>query len=110
MIWMAKIRLRLLAFLLGLALTVIALISLTTLPAWPVLGVAVAAAAVAVNSMASRLRASACHGCGHALADCRAGEYGVECPRCGALTHTFAGAPPELRAHPHHDVDEHAGA
>ena len=80
MIWMARIRLRVLAFVLGLALTAIGLISLTALPALPVLGVAFAAAAVGVNKQ------PVCHGCGTPIGDVPPGHYGTACPHCGSLT------------------------
>ena len=88
MIWMSRIRLRVLAFMVGLAFTAIGIISLTTLPAWPVVGVAVAAAAMAVNSMTSKLKIPICHGCGKPLGDTPGGQYGVVCPKCGFLTQT----------------------
>jgi hypothetical protein len=86
MIWMSRIRLRVLAFTLGLALTAIGIISLTALPALPVIGVAFAAAAVAVNQMTSRLKQPVCHGCGKPLGDAPSGQYGVVCRGCGSLT------------------------
>lgn len=84
--WMARIRFRVLAFLLGLTLAVLGTISLTALPAWPVVGVAFAAAAVAVNHMTSRLKAPVCHGCGVELPDEPPGAYGVVCAECGFVT------------------------
>lgn len=86
MIWMSRIRLRVLAFVLGLALTAIGLISLTAIPALPVIGVAFAAAAVGVNSLTARLKQPVCHGCGEQIGDVPAGTYGVQCPHCGSLT------------------------
>ncbi len=86
MIWMSRIRLRVLAFTLGLAFTAIGIISLTALPALPVIGVAFAAAAVAVNTMTSKLKQSVCHGCGMPLGDAPSGQYGVVCQHCGSLT------------------------
>lgn len=88
MIWMSKIRLRVLAFMLGLVFTAIGIVSLTTIPAWPIVGVAVAAAAVAVNTMTSKLKIPICHGCGKPLGDAPSGQYGVICPNCGFLTQT----------------------
>lgn len=89
--WMHKVRKRMLALLLGVALAVIATISLTAIPAWPVIGVAFAAVAVAVNSMAGRLHVDRplCLQCGHDLSDLpapdAAGPYGSVCSSCGAL-------------------------
>lgn len=106
--WMARIRLRVLAFLLGLTLAVLGTISLTTLPAWPVVGVAFAAAAVAVNHMTSRLKAPVCHGCGARLGDEPPGAYGVVCSRCGFVTLPL-GTPAKGEA-PAYDADEDATA
>ncbi|MBK7404150.1 MAG: hypothetical protein IPJ41_05840 [Phycisphaerales bacterium] len=86
MIWMSRIRLRVFAFVVGIAFTAIGLLSLTALPALPVVGVAFAAAAVAVNSMTSRLKHSICHGCGRPLGDTPSSQYGVVCRQCGSLT------------------------
>jgi hypothetical protein len=86
MTWMYKIRLRVLGLLVGLMLAAVATISLTTIPAWPVIGVAVATLALAVNKMTTRLGQPTCWGCGSDLAQAEAGQYGVECPSCGSLT------------------------
>ncbi len=86
MTWMHKVRLRVLGLLLGLALAAIATISLTTVPAWPVIGVAFATLALAVNKMTTRLNQPTCWGCGSDLANAQEGIYGVECPQCGTLT------------------------
>lgn len=85
--WLGRIRVRLFALLIGLALATIAMISLTTVPAWPVVGVAVISAAVAVNTMASKLRLgqTVCLHCGSELAARAPGVYGIECPECGGL-------------------------
>ncbi len=90
MTWMHRLRLKVLAIALGVALTAIALISLTTIPAWPIVGVAFAAAAVVVNQMSSRLSGTICHGCGTDIAGVPGGQYGVTCPSCGHLTQTLA--------------------
>lgn len=86
MIWMSRLRLRVLAFVLGIALTAIGILSLTALPALPVVGVAFAAAAVAVNSATHKLRHAVCHGCGQPLGNAPSGNYGAVCPGCGSLT------------------------
>ncbi len=96
MIWMARLRLRVLAFVLGLGLTAIGLISLTALPALPIIGVAFAAAAVGVNSMTARLKQPVCHGCGKGIGDVPPGAYGTVCPDCGFMTQV--GGPPKLAA------------
>jgi hypothetical protein len=86
MTWMHKIRLRVLGLLLGLVLAAIAAVSFTTWPAWPVIGVAVATLAIAVNKMTTRLAQPVCWGCGTDISRATPGQYGVECPSCGSLT------------------------
>ena len=85
MTWMHKVRLRVLWTFVGIALTTLGVISLTTIPAWPIVGVAVATLALAVNSMTSRLRQPICLGCGNDLNGLPRGEHGSICPRCGAV-------------------------
>ncbi len=94
--WMHRIRLRAFGLVLGLTLVVIAMLSLTTLPAWPVVGVAVAAAAVAVNTMASKLRLEQpiCVHCRRDLSDQTPGVYGIVCPQCGTVDASLAHAKP----------------
>lgn len=87
MTWMHKTRLKVLAFSMGIALAALGVISLTALPAWPVVGVAVAAVALTVNRVAARLSVNQamCFGCGLSIADAPVGEYGSVCPHCGAV-------------------------
>ncbi len=90
--WMRRIRMRALALVLGLTLVVIAMLSLTAWPAWPVVGVAVAAAAVVVNSLASKLRLEnpVCVHCEQDLSEQIPGVYGVVCPKCGTIDASLA--------------------
>lgn len=87
MTWMHKTRLKVLAFSMGIALAALGVISLTALPTWPVVGVAVAAVAWTVNRVAARLSVndSMCFGCGQSIADAPLGEHGSICPHCGAV-------------------------
>lgn len=78
-------RLRALALVLGIALLALGAISLTAIPAWPVVGVAVAFAAMAVNRAAARLDQPICLSCGHDIAAEPAGEHGVVCSKCGSV-------------------------
>ena len=87
MTWMHKVRLRVLALLVGTVLAAIATASLTALPVWPVVGFAVAAAAYGVNKITARLRQPTCWGCGGDLTREPAGSYGQICPKCGTITH-----------------------
>lgn len=83
--WMHKIRLRSMAFAVGISLAALGLISLTTLPAWPVVGVAVAAVAFTINRVAQRLSSPTCYACGGSLANAPEGEHGAICPSCGSV-------------------------
>jgi hypothetical protein len=80
-----RIRLRVLAWVCGIALAAFAMISLASLPAWPVIGIAVAAVAFSVNTLTSRLGGTACMGCGHDLAGAPSGAYGIACGECGSI-------------------------
>jgi hypothetical protein len=83
---MHRIRRRVLWIVAGVGVTTLALISWTALPALPVVGVAVAAIALVVNSMTSRLREPICLGCGGPTAGLPHGEHGVICPTCGHIS------------------------
>jgi predicted RNA-binding Zn-ribbon protein involved in translation (DUF1610 family) len=87
---MHRVRLRVFAFAIGICLAALGLISLTTLPAWPVLGVAVAAVAFTINSVASRLKSPTCFACGQSIIQAPEGEHGAICPHCGAVHQSFA--------------------
>jgi hypothetical protein len=83
--WMRKLRLRAMAFLVGVGLAALAMISLTSIPAWPIVGVAVACVAVALNSMASRLDRPVCYSCGTNIANEPIGVHGRICRSCGSI-------------------------
>jgi len=94
MTWMHRMRMRTLAFVVALVVAGLGVAAAFTLPVLPVLGVAVAAAAVVVNQMGYRLVHPTCYGCGRDVGQLAAGTYGVECPDCGAITQVlprFAG-------------------
>jgi hypothetical protein len=84
--WMQRMRVRALALVVGLIVAGFGIAAAFTLPVLPVLGVAIAAAAVVVNQAALRLSHPTCYGCGRDIAQVRAGTYGVECPDCGTIT------------------------
>ncbi|MCC7388470.1 MAG: hypothetical protein IT431_06840 [Phycisphaerales bacterium] len=109
MIWMSRIRLRVLAFTVGLAFTAIALISWAALPVIPVISVAFAAVAVGVNHMTIRLKQPVCHGCGKPLGNAPSGQYGTICRTCGSFTQV--GEPRGLaQASPEEPADEDEAA
>lgn len=83
--WFRKLRLRALAILVGVALTALAIASFLSLPAWPVIGVAVATVAVVISQMASKLSQPLCLHCGDNLAGQPSSDHGVICPGCGTL-------------------------
>jgi hypothetical protein len=86
MTWMHKLRLRVLGMALALTLAAIGAVSLAALPVWPVVGVTVAAAALAVNRITSRLSHPTCWGCGESIKNQPESPYGVQCPSCGTIT------------------------
>jgi hypothetical protein len=83
-----RIRQRMLWTLVGVCATAVGVIVWTTLPAWPVVGVAVATVVLAVNTLASRVRHNTCLGCGGSIAGLVSSEHGVICPHCGVATPT----------------------
>lgn len=113
MTWRSKIRFRAIVAVLAVPLAIFTAISLS--PGWlvalPIVGVAVAAATVAVQKCATRLGMSKCWTCGEDLANEEPGEHGIVCPACGSL-HQFnpslfaMGDQPEHLEFPLHDEDE----
>jgi hypothetical protein len=83
--WLHRLRLKLLAFVAALVLAGVAVASVTTVPLWGVVGMTVAAVAVAVNTLGSRLSHPTCLGCGRDISAERHGAYGVMCPGCGTI-------------------------
>lgn len=70
----------------AVGVTVLGVLSLTTLPAWPVVGVALATVALVVNQIAKPLSSPICFGCGIDLTNEPRGEHGVICKNCGTIT------------------------
>jgi hypothetical protein len=83
--WFQRVRLRVFAVLVAAVLAVIGVLSWATLPAWPVVGVAIITVAAVVNSMTTRLSHAVCYQCGDALKTTETGCYGVICEGCGAI-------------------------
>jgi hypothetical protein len=88
--WMQQTRVRVLWVIVGIGLTTLGVLSLTTIPAWPIVGVAVATVALAISRMTSRLSQPICLGCGHDLSGQPLGEHGTICPECGAVHQQLA--------------------
>jgi phage FluMu protein Com len=82
---------------LAITIAAVAMISLTSLPTWPVIGVAFAAAAMVVNSVASRLTTDrmVCLHCARDLAHESPSAHGVTCPGCGAINQRYIVDPAE---------------
>lgn len=88
--WLHRIRLKVLAMLAAIGLAAGALVSLELLPLWPVVGIAIAAVAVVVDRVTTRLAVPTCLSCGVDLSGQPAGEHGVACHQCGAINTAFA--------------------
>jgi hypothetical protein len=82
---MHKLRLKVLAITAAAILAGVAVLSWSVLPVWPVVGIAVAAFAFAVNTIGGRLSDTICYGCGEDLKGHPANEQGVLCDRCGLV-------------------------
>lgn len=83
--WFHKIRLRVLAVLLGGILAAFALINFLAWPVLPVVGATVLTVAAMVHGFTSRLGEPNCWKCGGNLGNQPTGEYGAVCPRCGSI-------------------------
>jgi len=84
--WLHRVRLRVLAVAVGMGLAGFAAVSFAAMPVLPVIGVAITAVAVAVNTFGGRLSAPTCMACGESVSGEPAGPHGVICPNCGAIT------------------------
>ena len=85
MTWMHKVRRRALWIAVGVGITTLGVLSMTTIPAWPIVGVAVATLALAINQLTSRLSQPVCLACGQDLTGQPRGEHGTVCPHCGSI-------------------------
>lgn len=85
--WINRLRLKALAWVLAIGLAAIGAISIFAVPAIPALGVAFAVVAVALNQLGHRLTQPTCYGCGGNLSGQAAGQYGVVCKGCGIINH-----------------------
>ena len=83
--YFGRIRVRALSVVLGIGLAAAGIILWTGIAWFPVVGVAVAAAVVAVGRVGYRLTEPVCYHCGRDLAGLAGGEHGIVCPGCGAL-------------------------
>jgi hypothetical protein len=83
--WFHRLRLRVLAILLGGFLAAFAMISFLAWPVLPVVGATVLTVAAVVHSVTGRLAQPICRTCGHDLTDQPTGVYGSLCPACGSV-------------------------
>lgn len=91
---MSTIRRRALWTIVCVGLTALGLISITTIPAWPVVGVAVATVALVLNSLTREVSLAVCLGCGTSLAKAPTGAHGRICPGCGSVNERLVGTFP----------------
>ena len=89
--WFRKLRRTAVAATIAIAALAVATVSLTSLPTWPIVGVACLAVATAVNTIASRLSPTTmtCFECGSQLDAQKAGTYGVVCGSCGTINQPY---------------------
>ncbi len=87
--WMLKLRLRVFALLVALALLVFGVVGMLSMPVLPAVGAALAIAVTMVNSMTSRLDAMTCAGCGNSIEKTPAGTHGITCKGCGTVNHPY---------------------
>ncbi len=83
--WFHKVRLRVFAVVLAGTLAVIGILAWATVPAWPIVGVAIITVAAVVSSMTTKLAMPVCYQCGSNLNTNETGCYGVICEGCGAV-------------------------
>lgn len=83
--YFSRLRLKALAWLLGIALACIATVAFSSVSWVPVLGMAVAAAAVSLSKTAHRLTKPTCLECGADVSGEPVGTYGRVCQACGAI-------------------------
>jgi hypothetical protein len=85
--WISTLRYKALAWVLGIMLAAVATVSFIGGGWVPVLGVALAAAAVSVHRLAAGLDRPRCMQCGTGLDGQPGSAYGVVCPACGGVNH-----------------------
>lgn len=83
--YFSRMRLRALAWLLGIALAAFATVAVSGVSWVPVMFGAVAAAAVSLSKTARRLSKPTCLECGVDLSGEPVGTYGIICRECGAV-------------------------
>jgi predicted RNA-binding Zn-ribbon protein involved in translation (DUF1610 family) len=72
------------------ALTAVGVLTWTAMPAWPVIGVAIATTALVLNTITKDLSQDRCLGCGESIAHQPVGVHGRVCPKCGTVNERLA--------------------
>ena len=88
---MHRIRTRVVWVLVGVVAMTIGVIVWTTIPAWPIVGVAVATLVMAINTISQKLSPDACYSCGVTLKDQPSSEHGKLCAACGTVNMRYDG-------------------
>lgn len=83
--YIARTKLKVLAWMLGITLATIGSVSLAGLPLLPMLGMAFAAAAMSISKATGRLGKPTCYHCGTDLSKEPVGTHGVVCTQCGSI-------------------------
>ncbi len=83
--WIQGLKLKAVAWLAAIVLASITTIAIAGMPWVPVVGVAIAAAAVSVSKLTLRLAGPVCLSCGHDLSNEPASDQGIACPACGSI-------------------------
>lgn len=89
-IFFDRLRLRVLAILVGTGIAAFGVVAMVSAPAWPVIGVAVVTAAAMVSRATTSMTGQTCHACGDNLRGVPSGQYGSICPGCGAINQHIA--------------------
>ncbi len=88
--WLQRMRRRALWVVVVVFVTAVGVIAWTTMPAWPVIGVALAATALVLNTITKDLSQDRCLGCGDSIAQEPVGVHGRACPKCGTVNERLA--------------------
>jgi len=83
--WISSLKIKTALWLVAITLATFVSITLAGLPAIPMIGVAVAAAAVSISKLTLRLSHPTCFSCGRDLSSQPVGTHGIACPGCGSV-------------------------
>lgn len=83
--WIQSVKYRALVWVVAIVLAAVATVMFAGVPAWPMVGVAVAAACVSVGKLTTKLLHPTCLECGKDLSGEPIGLQGIACPTCGSV-------------------------